>query len=63
MLIYPTPLSKPLDITIRDIRIRSLTFALDGDLEQAGQAFLRTLHIEGDSPAPHGGTDNDRVYD
>jgi len=45
MLIYPTPLDQPLDETIRGIRVRSLTFSLDGDLEQAGQRFLQDLAI------------------
>jgi 5-methylcytosine-specific restriction enzyme subunit McrC len=43
ILIYPTPLPRPLDETIGQIRVRSLTFALDNDLEQAGQEFLREL--------------------
>lgn len=43
ILIYPTPLAEPLDTTIDGLRIRSLTFALSGDLEQAGQAFLQKL--------------------
>ena len=45
ILIYPTPLDQPLDETIRGIRVRSLTFSLDGDLEQAGQRFLQDLAI------------------
>ena len=43
VLIYPAPLSEPLDIRSGNIRIRSLTFALDGDLEQAGRSFLAQL--------------------
>ncbi|MBN1994014.1 MAG: restriction endonuclease [Anaerolineae bacterium] len=43
ILIYPTRLPQPLDETIGDIRIRSLTFALDEDLEQAGQKFRQSL--------------------
>ncbi len=45
ILIYPAPLSRPLDETIGDIHVRSLTFALAGDLEQAGQAFMQDLGI------------------
>lgn len=41
VLIYPTHLV--FDEHIGDIRVRSLAFALDGDLEDAGQAFLRDL--------------------
>ncbi|MCQ3980773.1 MAG: restriction endonuclease, partial [Anaerolineae bacterium] len=43
ILVYPTPLPQPLDTTLDGLRIRSLTFALSGDLEQAGQRFLRDL--------------------
>jgi len=43
VLIYPTPLAHPLDTTIDGLRLRSLTFALTGDLEQAGQTFLQEL--------------------
>ncbi len=47
ILIYPTPLSQALDETIGDIRLRSLTFSLDGDLEQAGQTFVDLLMVDG----------------
>jgi uncharacterized metal-binding protein len=40
ILLYPQPLSQPLDATIGQIRVRSLTFALDRDLDQAGRDFL-----------------------
>ena len=43
VLIYPAPLAKPLDIRWGNIRVRSLTFALTGNLEEAGNAFLREL--------------------
>ncbi|MCP4398895.1 MAG: hypothetical protein GY801_16545 [bacterium] len=45
VLIYPTPLQKPIDTLIggSNICVRSMTFALDGDLEQAGQKFLDDL--------------------
>jgi 5-methylcytosine-specific restriction enzyme subunit McrC len=45
VLVYPAPLTKPLNVRIRDIRVRSLTFSLDGDLDQAGQAFLQDLRV------------------
>jgi len=45
VLVYPAPLTKALDVRIRDIRVRSLTFSLDGDLERAGQAFLQNLLV------------------
>jgi 5-methylcytosine-specific restriction enzyme subunit McrC len=43
ILIYPAPLAQPLDETIGNIRVRSLTFDLDQDLAQAGHTFLQTL--------------------
>lgn len=43
LLIYPTPLLTPIDITIRGIRVKSLTFALDGDLKYAGNEFIQDL--------------------
>jgi 5-methylcytosine-specific restriction enzyme subunit McrC len=44
VLIYPRPLQSPLDARVgQRIRVRSLTFALDGDLEEAGQRFLGVL--------------------
>lgn len=43
VLIYPEPLQKPLNIQVNDIHVRSLTFAIDGNLHQAGVAFLSSL--------------------
>ena len=43
VLIYPTQLQRPLDVQIADLHVRSLTFALDADLEEAGQQFLKFL--------------------
>ena len=43
VLVYPTPLSEPLDIRVGSIRIRSLIFSLAGDLELAGYSFLQNL--------------------
>jgi 5-methylcytosine-specific restriction enzyme subunit McrC len=41
VLIYPTRLRSPVDARVgQRIRVRSVTFALDGDLERAGQCFL-----------------------
>ena len=42
-LIYPIPLQQPLDLTIDDIRVRSLTFSLDNNLDQAGQSIKQDL--------------------
>ena len=43
ILVYPAPLDEPLDKTIGDIRVRSLTFSLDGDLDDAGHLFNRMI--------------------
>lgn len=43
ILVYPMALVEPLDIRIGRIRIRSLTFSLAGDLEQAGYKFLEDV--------------------
>ncbi len=43
VLIYPVTLERPLNVMIGDIHLRSLTFALDNDLEQAGQRFIKML--------------------
>lgn len=43
VLIYPVPLGRPLDQRVGKIRVRSLTFALAGDLVEAGQTFLAQL--------------------
>ncbi len=46
ILIYPASLTRPLDIMIGEIRVRSVTFALDGDLEQQGRALRNSLTVE-----------------
>jgi 5-methylcytosine-specific restriction enzyme subunit McrC len=43
LLVYPSDLPQPLRTASRGIRIRSLTFALDGNLELAGAMLLETL--------------------
>ena len=43
ILVYPQKLTKPLDIKHGDIRVRSLTFSLDSDLNEAGKTFLTSL--------------------
>jgi 5-methylcytosine-specific restriction enzyme subunit McrC len=43
VLIYPAPLAKPLTAQVGNVRVRSLTFSLASDLEQAGQVFLQNL--------------------
>ncbi|MEG4029613.1 MULTISPECIES: 5-methylcytosine restriction system specificity protein McrC [unclassified Microcoleus] len=43
ILVYPQNLKQPLDIKHGDIRVRSLTFSLDSDLNEAGKTFLTSL--------------------
>jgi len=43
ILVYPIPLSSLFKEPVGDIRVRSLAFALGGDLEESGQQFLVTL--------------------
>ena len=43
ILIYPQPLQKPLDTKVQNIRVRTLTFAVDGNLEQGGMHFLQQV--------------------
>ncbi len=45
VLIYPHGLDKPRDYDIGGVHVRTLSFALDGDLERAGQAFLQGLRL------------------
>jgi len=44
-LIYPKPLATPLDARFQHVRVRSLTFGLDGDLDACGERFLRELRL------------------
>ena len=43
MLIYPQPLSQPLQVQIGDVQLHTLTFGLDDDLNQAGDTFIGQL--------------------
>ncbi len=43
ILIYPTPLPQPLDLYLDNIHIRTLTFSLAENLEDAGQQFINEL--------------------
>ena len=44
-LIYPKDLTQPLDIKSDEIRVRSLTFSLNDDLDRAGQTFLKNFFL------------------
>ncbi|MBP8000377.1 MAG: restriction endonuclease [Chloroflexi bacterium] len=43
ILLYPQEPSRPLNITLPHVHIRTLAFPLDGDLDKAGQALLAEL--------------------
>lgn len=43
ILIYPQPLARPLNTTLHNLTIRTLTFALHGDLTANGKSFLSQL--------------------
>lgn len=52
-LIYPQPLPTPLNIEVGGVRVRSLTFGVDGDLATAGQALLATLGLVAQQKITH----------
>ena len=43
ILIYPRELEQPIDAVIGETHVRALTFALEGDLEMAGERLLSEL--------------------
>ncbi len=43
ILLYPVDLPRPLDERIGNVHVRSLPFAIGGDLDAAGQALLRQI--------------------
>jgi 5-methylcytosine-specific restriction enzyme subunit McrC len=43
VLIYPQPISRPINDMIGNVRVRTLEFDLGGDLEAAGQRFIQKL--------------------
>ncbi len=43
VLVYPEPLVHPSDTWVGDIHLRTLTFDIGGDLDVAGETFLRRL--------------------
>ncbi len=43
VLIYPQPISHPINDMVGNVRVRTLEFDLSGDLEAAGQVFVRRL--------------------
>lgn len=45
ILIYPGPLTQPIDVRLEELHIRSLTFSLDDDLDSAGRRFLDMMQL------------------
>jgi len=43
ILVYPAELERPLDERWGDIRVRSATFSLEGDLEETGRRFTQNM--------------------
>jgi 5-methylcytosine-specific restriction enzyme subunit McrC len=43
VLVYPTPLNSCFDQVFGNVRVRSLTFSLDQNLDITGQTFLKEL--------------------
>jgi len=53
ILVYPGPPSAPLDTKVGDIRVRSLAFSVNGDLDEQGLAFVQKM-IQGSVVSAHG---------
>lgn len=45
LLVYPQPLPVPLDTVVGSVHVRTATFALNGELDGAGQALLTELNL------------------
>jgi 5-methylcytosine-specific restriction enzyme subunit McrC len=43
VLVYPAPIPQPLDVTVRGVRLRTLTFQLDDKLDVAGESLVAAL--------------------
>jgi 5-methylcytosine-specific restriction enzyme subunit McrC len=43
VLVYPAPLPQPLDVTVGGVRLRTLSFRLDGNLNAAGENLVAAL--------------------
>jgi 5-methylcytosine-specific restriction enzyme subunit McrC len=46
ILIYPSSLPRPFEARVGDIRVRSLSFSLDGDVDESGYRFMRAVLAE-----------------
>jgi 5-methylcytosine-specific restriction enzyme subunit McrC len=45
VLVYPEAAERALDVNVGDVRLRTVAFALAGDLEANGRSFLRELSL------------------
>ena len=43
LLIYPQPLPQPLNVTVGDVQLHTVTFGLDEPVAQAGEQLLTQL--------------------
>jgi 5-methylcytosine-specific restriction enzyme subunit McrC len=43
ILVYPRGLPRPFEARVGDIRVRALSFSLEGDVDEAGYRFIRTV--------------------
>jgi 5-methylcytosine-specific restriction enzyme subunit McrC len=43
ILAYPRGLPRPFEARVGDIRVRSLSFSLERDVDEAGHRFMRTV--------------------
>jgi len=52
ILVYPGPMTDPSELQVGDIRVRSLTFSIEGDLDRQGQVFVQEI-IDGTLVSAH----------
>jgi 5-methylcytosine-specific restriction enzyme subunit McrC len=45
VLIYPSPLTEHLSVWVGDNHVRSLSFSIESDFDEAGQEFLKSLLV------------------
>ena len=43
ILVFPRGLPRPFEARVGDIRVRSLSFSLEGDVDEAGNRFMRAV--------------------
>jgi 5-methylcytosine-specific restriction enzyme subunit McrC len=50
-LVYPRPVAQPFDVSVRDIRVRTVAFSLEEHPATAGARFLEVLGLRPSDPA------------